>query len=161
MNSNAKPWYREFWLWFVLTPPIATVIGAFATLIIAGAPPAMVVDDYSQIALAVERDRARDERARNLGLVADLAIDEATGSVSVQLTGAAPERLRLDLVHPTLAERDVRAWLEHAGNSYRGAIQRSTGRLYLQLADESGSWRLTGELGAGRNTVRLQPRAAP
>ncbi len=159
--NDSKPWYREFWLWFVLAPLIATVIGGFATLIIAGAPPALVVDDYSEITLSVERERERDRRAQALGLVAELALDDATGSVTVQLAGAAPERLRLDLLHPTLEERDARAWLDRDGASYHGTVRRSAGRLYLQLADDSATWRLTGELGAGQRSVRLRPRPTP
>lgn len=162
--TGGKPWYREFWLWFVMAPVIATVIGGFATLIIAGAPPALVVDDYGEIALVVERERERDQHAAALGLVAELQLgigpNEGAGAVVVRLAGARPARVRLDLIHPTRDERDASVLLDHAGDAYRGVVRRPAGRLYLQLTDDQGSWRLTGELGPTQQSTRLEPAAA-
>ena len=47
---NESPWYRQFWPWFVMALPAAAVAASFVTLYLAGSEPAMVVDDYGQIA---------------------------------------------------------------------------------------------------------------
>jgi hypothetical protein len=165
MAARGKPWYREFWLWFVLAPLIATVIGSFATLIVAGGPPALVVDDFGQIALTVERNRQRDRRAAELGITADLQFDPGTGGgpeqVAVRLHGDAPAQLRLELIHPTREERDASTTLRRSGDRYAGTVLRPAGRLYLQVGDEAHSWRLTGALAPGQRSARLAPAPAP
>lgn len=163
-ETQPKPWYRQFWLWFVLAPLIAVVIASFATLFIAGRPPALVVDDYRQIPLAVERDRARDLRAAELGLSAELqftAAADGNRGVLVSLQGDAPARLRLDLVHPTREEFDRSTVLDRAGAGYAGVVQRPANRVYVSLHDEADTWRLTGTLPAGADALRLAPSARP
>jgi hypothetical protein len=157
--AGTRPWYRQFWPWFVLAPLIATVIGGFATLIIAGSPPALVVDDFGQIALAVEQDQARDRRARELRLSARMRF--TTGSVtakpgevvSVELAGDSPEALHLHLIHPTRQELDQRAVLERAGGTYSARAERPPVRVYVRLTDAQESWRLTGELRPGEQEL--------
>jgi hypothetical protein len=161
--AGRKPWYRETWLWVVLAPLIVVVLASFATLIIAGRAPPLVVDDFGRIAMTVEREQQRDLRATALGLAAELrfepAADAALERVEVRLTGDAPESLQLDLVHPTRDERDASAVLRREGTAWRGEIARPAGRRYLQLADADGGWRLAGERAAGQGVVEL--RAAP
>lgn len=161
--AGRKPWYRETWLWLVLSPLIAVVLASFTTLIIAGRPPALVVDDFGRIAMTVEREQARDRRAAELGLAAEVRF-APTGEpgrlrVVVTLSGDAPPALRLELVHPTREERDATGRLTRQGAEWRGEIATPAERRYLQLTDEAGSWRLSGELARGQDALGL--RAAP
>jgi hypothetical protein len=43
-----RPWYRHFWVWFMLAPLIATVLASIVTLLLAGSPPELVVADPGQ-----------------------------------------------------------------------------------------------------------------
>ena len=161
-TQTEKPWYRHFWVWFVLAPLIATVLGSAFTFYLAGGPPALVVDDFGTIAMAVERDQQRDRRATDLRLAASLRFAPRDGDaeqVTVWLDGAAPERLRLDLIHPTLQASDQRALLERSDAAYAGTVTRADTRLYVELTDETGDWRLTGVLDRGAETLDLA--AAP
>lgn len=162
-DAAPKPWYRQFWLWFVITPLIATVIASFVTLYIAGSPPALVVDDFGRIEMTVERDEARDRRAAELGLAAEVQFDpgpadEAT-AVAVTLAGAAPAALRLSLIHPTRQDRDHEAVLARTGAAYGGSVVRPGSRVYLIVTDDRGEWRLAGEIGPGQQAVTLRARA--
>jgi hypothetical protein len=158
-DTGAKPWYREFWLWFILAPLIATVIGGFATLIIAGAPPALVVDDFGQIAMAVERDQARDRRAAEMGLAAELrmtpGVDTQDQAVRVTLNGDSPAGLWLQLIHPTREDLDQKIPLERAEHGYDGTAARPDTRVYVQITDAGATWRLTGELQPGQQAIEL------
>jgi hypothetical protein len=142
-------------VWIVLAPLIAVVAASFFTLYLAGAPPALVVDDFGQIAMAIEQDQVRDRRADELGLSAGVAVD-ASGEVTVRLDGAAPPRLVLELIHPTLEELDRSVMLARYGDAYRGRIERHDARLYVQLTDDAGDWRLTGELARGAGSAELR-----
>ena len=156
-----KPWYRHFWVWFVLTPLIGTVLASIVTLFLAGAPPALVVDDYGPIAMTVERDLQRDRRAAELGVTARLQIDPRSGSagqaVAVRLAGAAPRSLTLELIHPTLEGLDQRLELTRRGDTYTGTMPRADTRLYVLITDAAGDWRLSGELARGSTAVDLAP----
>ncbi|WP_174564729.1 FixH family protein, partial [Solemya elarraichensis gill symbiont] len=46
-QETVKPWYRQFWPWFIISIPAGTVVAAFITIYIAvdGADP-LVTDDY-------------------------------------------------------------------------------------------------------------------
>jgi hypothetical protein len=168
--SNVKPerpWYRQFWPWFVAFPPAAAVIGGFVTLWLAGAGPALVVDDYGQIGKVTARRAIRDERASQLGVSARVFLGEISGDnggvvdVDLSLAGPgfeAPKSIVLRIVHPTLANRDVETVLAGIGGRYSGRIPRPVGRLYIHVADVERTWRLVGELSARSTDLQLVPK---
>jgi hypothetical protein len=157
-----KPWYRHFWLWFMLTPVIGSVIAGFVTLYLAGAPPSLVVDDFNRIALAIELDQQRDQRATELDVTARLQLKPELASsgqvVAVSLTGTAPDGLTLELVHPTLEHMDQRVTLKRDADGYAGSVVRADTRLYVLLSDDTGKWRLTGVLEPGQNVLDLKAK---
>src|SRR5690606_26146077 len=130
-------WYRHFWVWFTLVPLIGSVIAGFVTLYLAGALFALVVDDFGRLAMAVELDQQRDRRAAELGVGARLQLrPQAAGrgqAVSISLTGAAPDRLRLELIHPTLEQMDQRVLLRRDAGAYTGSVVRADTRLHVLI----------------------------
>lgn len=152
-----RAWYRQFWLWFTLAPLAIVVLASFVTLWLAGAPPALVVDDFGPVALAIEMDGARDRRAAALGLRAAIRFRPATPArVTVELSGDAPAALELRLIHPTRAERDRRATLAPSDGGYDGAFALPVGRMYVELGDTARTWRLTGELALNQREIVLR-----
>lgn len=166
--EDTRPWYRQFWPWFVAFPPAAAVVGGFVTLWLAGAGPSLVVDDYGQIGKVTTQLALRDGRARELGLEASVLLDAISGDndgivgVDLALAGAryqSPDLIVLRIVHPTRAEQDVETVLTGLDGRYRGRIPRPIGRLYIHVTDVERTWRLVGELGAGATELRLAPPA--
>jgi hypothetical protein len=162
---SERPWYRQFWPWFIMTPPIATVIGSIVTVIIAGGPPALVVDDYGEVAMAVEQDQRRDRRAAELGVVARLQLlpgaNAAAGrqDLRVALGGASPPGIRLEFIHPTRGDLDRRYDIASEGSSFTGQIDRPQTRVYVQITDAAATWRVTGELQPGQQELELRAMA--
>jgi hypothetical protein len=158
-----KPWYRHFWFWFVAAPPILTVIASFITLFLAGSTPALVVDDFGQIAMAIEKDQQRDHKATELGVGAALQFDprvqDGRQTVALTVTGSNAAELRLDLIHPTREDLDRHVVLKRVGDRYAGSIERMPGRLYLQVTDDADGWRLTGALAPEQQAVSLTAAA--
>lgn len=149
-----RPWYRNYMVWVVLVPLIGTVTASFITLFLAGSPPTLVVDDFGQIAMAIEQNQQRDQRATELGLAARVDISR-DGEVTVRLDGIAPPRLALELIHPTLDTLDRSVMLTRDGDAWRGRIDRPDSRMYLQVTDDAGEWRLTGEIGRDADGAEL------
>lgn len=157
--THPQPWYRQFWPWFLIALPALSVIGGIATVVVAtSSPHSMVVDDYSRIGLATHRKLERDRRAADLGLGAEIGLSAETGEVRVRLNGSGlrPERLVMNLSHPTLPGADQRLFLTGDGETYGGRLQGPlTGRWYVQLTPPDGEWRLAGEIDGAAATFRL------
>lgn len=160
-TGHSRPWYRHFWVWFLIAPPAATVIFWAVILATMAAPPSLVVDDYARMGLVYEQQQARDAAAARRGLTGRIHVAREAGTATVILTGLhpAPDRLRLKLAHPTKVERDRRALLRRQGSGiYRGELGGPTpNRRYVEIRPVDGDWRLGGELPADRDDLDLSP----
>ncbi len=167
MNDlDDKPWYRQFWPWFLIALPASAVVAGIATYYVAlPGSQDLVVDDYYKAGLAINKTLDREKAARALGLSAGMSYDEHSGRLVVTLQQAArepapPGRLRLLILHPTLTGRDRRVELRATPSQpwvFSGRI-RPLGKAdwYLRLEPLDRSWRLDGRLLVpGERTARL------
>lgn len=153
----SKPWYREFWPWFLISLPATAVIAGLTTAWLAfKSADGLVVGDYYKAGLAINQTLARDDTARALALTATLQPD--SDALALTLTGrlqAYPDLLNLTLAHPTRQGMDQTLALSHAGDGhYRTTIPvLQDGKWLIHLADSATTWRLTGVL----HTPFIQP----
>jgi len=162
MSTDAsKPWYREFWMWFVFTPPlISVVVGLSLVTTAVRHGDALVVDHYTQAGRSLHRDDSLTRAVGTLGLEARMVVDREDGQISVLLEGSAtaPDSLSLLLAHPTHAERDVALELRpDVTGIYRGQAEAALGggRYYLRLRPEDNTWLLTREVRLGEEITVL------
>jgi len=110
-----KPWYKQFWPWFLISIVLSSV--AFGTLYAFFAIKyydGVVVEDYYKHGKAINMVLAKQDRARELGLTGDLRIDPLTSDIVLDLTGEKrPDTLELKLIFPTENDRDQTFTLEH------------------------------------------------
>ena len=156
-----RPWYRHFWVWFLMVPPAATVVFWAVVLTTTAASPSLVVDDYAQIGLVYQQQREREAAAARLGIEARLHVTRGEGGITVSLAGIEPhpEQLMVRLTHPTEAGRDHQALVERSATGiYRGRTGSAvSGRRYVQIEPVDGAWRLTGEMPGHRSELVLAP----
>lgn len=116
-----NPWYKEPWPWILMAPPAAAVLAGIATLWIAvvGAD-GLVAEDYYRQGLGINKVIAREERARTLGIAAQIEMGE--GRIRVRLDGAAPEALFAHLAHRTRAGYDQRLRLARVADAYEAEV---------------------------------------
>ena len=110
-REDTKPWYRQFWPWFIIALPASAVVGGLTTVWIAmQTTDSLVLKSEDGIRNASDRKIAAERLASELGLAAALSIDPGTGVVTVVMRSGdldtAPQTLDLELSHPTLAGRD-------------------------------------------------------
>ncbi len=143
--------------------PFAVVVAGFVTAWIAVAnDDPLVVDNYYKEGLAINRVLERDHAAAAGGYGAQLLFSGDGARVRVRVTGAAPEGLRLSMVHPTRAELDRSVQLRSLqGGWYEGAVDLPAApRWRIVLEDPRQSWRLTGEWRPDHGVgVTLAPRS--
>jgi uncharacterized protein len=146
----SKPWYREFWPWFLISLPATAVIAGLTTAWLAfQSADGLVVGDYYKAGLAINQTLARDDTARALALTATLQPEN--DALALTLTGrlqAYPDLLSLTLAHPTRQGMDQTLALSHAGGGhYRTSMPvLQDGKWLIQLADSASTWRLAGVL---------------
>lgn len=164
-NNTRKPWYREFWIWFMLSPLIA-VAAAWSWLL----PLAVmtsdgaILDNYYEDGLSVIERNNQSQWATDHQLSAQLQTLDRR--VQLRLDGRLdeqPERLALTYVFPTRASLDVGVELERqADGRYLGQLPETIEnrrQLILEPVEADAPWRLHGEVTLpDRSIIRLQPR---
>ena len=107
MSSLPKPWYRNRWPWLLMAGPAAVIVAGVATSVVAftGADR-IVADDYYKPGLAINRTLARESRAAQLAIGADIRLGSGKVVARIASREALPERIQLTLAHPTRSGED-------------------------------------------------------
>ena len=154
MNQSVqgKPWYRQFWPWFVIIIPLVSVLAGIAMIIISRhEPDSVIVDDYYKQGLAINKNFQREQVAKSLALSADVNINLSAQEITVlipALDAHETPKLAVALSHPTHADRDNNLVLtaSHDGE-YIGKLNQITpGKWYVRIEPENRGWRISGEL---------------
>ncbi|MEE9342746.1 MAG: FixH family protein [Gammaproteobacteria bacterium] len=144
--DSQLPWYRQFWPWFIISIPLATVIAGIATIILAiNSPNSMVVDNYYKEGLAINEEKLRFQNAADLGI--EGLLRTTASEMILQLSSQQPEneeQLELRLVHATRADLDRTITLLHDnGNTYRADFTGLlAGSWYLHLQPPGKDWEI-------------------
>lgn len=159
---SPKPGYRQFWAWFVFTPPLIAIGTGILLITIANKNlDNLVTGDFSKVGLGYQSTSAARADAKYREIEADVTLPAAGGTVSVTLTGLHdnPQQIRLTLAHATLANRDQQIELVRVdGGQYQGRLPNALqDRHYLVVADLEETWRLEGQITAGNTQVHLHP----
>jgi uncharacterized protein len=148
-REDSKPWYQQFWPWFLIAlPAIVVIAGVNMVFIASEGADDLVVDEYYKNGLAINRKLEKLERAEQLGIAAVLSID---GSDIIVSTSGPVEasRLELALSHPLESDRDFDIFLvQSVPGEYRGSLPATVAPRWhwaLQLPGENG-WRLDGSI---------------
>ena len=72
-ETQIKPWYKQFWPWFVISLPASAVVAGIITVFIAfDNADSLVVDDYYKAGLAINDQVQLQKNALNYGYAAIL-----------------------------------------------------------------------------------------
>jgi hypothetical protein len=168
-HSGSKPWYREFWAWFILSPLIVVVIVSSITVTIAVRnADDRVVDNYYKEGRMINMRLDEDILSDTLSVQANIIFDQPLQELIVQLSISDdfPKALMLHMGHPAQAELDQSIPLKHiAKGRYHSELSGQTfsNRWYLRLAPvyddtQKSVWRLRGEINFAKTaSVIIQP----
>ncbi len=149
---DTLPWYRQFWPWFLFGLPAVVVVAGLTTWWIAArnADHLVAVDYYKQ-GLAINREMRKQERASELGIIADLEL--LPGLVQVKLLGREqPAALQIYFSHPLDATRDFELRLARVQpGTYQAQLQEPLEYRWLWRIEPLGSakqepWRIDGDI---------------
>jgi len=147
-----QPWYKQPWLWFILTPLFAVIIFASSYAYLSVVTfDGMVKGDYAKSAKSFNIDNRRLRKASELGLSGQLELDEVTGDLRLQLSSSdtlLDPTLVLLVIHPTVESLDQDLIMaRRPDNHYYSSLNKNiTGKRYLHLMDQDENWRMTTEV---------------
>jgi hypothetical protein len=150
--SNAAqeaPWYRQAGFWWLMTPPLAAVVGGIMTLMVAIDHPDQLLPG-DPTGSAIPQTLIQEAQARSKNITA--ALQQHSGQLQITLQGHHGKPAAL---HLRLQPWGRRAGFQHiimypdASNVYHGALPASVaasiqGGWYAELSPEDGRWLLTG-----------------
>lgn len=150
-QPRATPWYREPWPWLLMLGPLVVVVAGLVTAYLAVvSSDGLVVDDYYKEGLGINQRTARDQRAADLGVVAELVLGANGERIRALLQAnegvRLPDSLIMRVAHPTRPGLDQKLLLRSEGGSvYGGTLRPLQGRWHVILEDEGQEWRLLGD----------------
>ena len=166
-REDTKPWYRQFWPWFIIALPASAVVAGLTTVWIAmQTSDSLVVRSEDGVTNAADRHMSAQRLASELGLAALVEIDRDTGTVAAVMRSGdlaeVPAALDFELSHPAFADRDQRITLSIAMPDKDGNpvwvghfVAVPEGRFYAVL-HAGDTWRLSAEW-QGEASLTLRP----
>lgn len=129
-DESLKPWYRQFWFWFVFGPLIFIIIlcGFTVSIALKGADD-VIIDNYYKEGRMINQALEQDKRASALGLMGDLRYDLTSGEVVLAIANPPadpalmPDEMLLMMGHPVKAAKDQLIALKSVSpGHYRGEL---------------------------------------
>lgn len=145
-----KPWYKQFWPWFLISLPLCVVIASFTTLaIFTKNSVSLVAEDYYKKGKGINIDLSKIRQAGALGLSASVSSD--ANFVSVTFDKGDLEfypALTIAFSHRTLADRDFQTIVSSdAKGQYRIKLERDlSGPWFVEIQPHTKEWLLQGKV---------------
>ena len=150
--KDKKPWYKQFWPWFLIAIPGSSVVTGIIMVTVAfTGQDTLVRDNWYKEGMTVNQRMEKRNRAEQAGIKAFITFDSAENIVTLRLSNldaTTDPGLTLELVHPTLAQRDVRAELfKTPDNRYFAKLNNTPSGLYYALLSSSqGDWEIESKV---------------
>ena len=170
IREDTKPWYRQFWPWFIMALPAASVVAGLTTLWISmQTTDSLVVRSDDGVKIATDRHINAERLATQLDLAALVKIDSTTGAVLAAMQSGdladVPAAIEFELLHPAFANRDLsitlnKAMPDAAGNPvWVGHFVTVPNERFYAVLKSGDDWRLSAEW-QGDASLMLRPGGA-
>ena len=143
---DVKPWYKQFWPWFLICIPVSSfIVGGIVVSFATDGTNSLVVDDYYKEGKSINARLDKIVKAKALNITT--LINVTNDVISVEFLSGAPrskEALKLDFFHVTQEERDFFVLLSaDASGIYRAQSETSVnGKWRLRLTPLDESWKV-------------------
>lgn len=141
-----KPWYKQFWPWFLICIPLSSlIVGSQVIRLANDGTNSLVVDDYYKEGKAINARKDKTEQAIALNISTKLNVQY--GSIALTFISGAPasgEALKLDFFHVTQEFKDFTVLLTRdALGVYRSSEEFAIdGKWRIILTPLDESWKV-------------------
>ncbi|EMB9231584.1 FixH family protein [Vibrio harveyi] len=145
-----KPWYKQFWPWFLIILPLTVVVWTIITVVVfANNSVSLVAEDYYKKGKGINIDISKMNVARDLGLNATVSSDNNTVVISFNKGELLHfPALTATFTHRTLPDRDFTKLLTaDAKGNYRLTPENSIqGPWFVELEPHNKEWMIQGRV---------------
>lgn len=147
-TSEAPVWYKQFWPWFIISVPLSSVLVAVVQVYAAlHSSSDLVKDDYYKDGLAINQVITKREAARDLGIEANLRLDNLTGEVLLTTKNATANNLSVLFAHAAVSKKDFNIELTQVGeNEYRAQLEKPLSGIWNVYLESANGWQLNGRI---------------
>ena len=146
-TQEQKPWYMEPYVWLIISFPLAAVIAGIITAVLAvKSDDGLVVDDYYEEGLAINRKLERDQLAAEYELTANLQYAKDNEKIRLIVGGndnfIYPDKLKISFLNASKAGVDKEEVLTRSeAYTYLGSNpELGKGKWHVLIEDKN--WRL-------------------
>ncbi|MDY6918801.1 MAG: FixH family protein [Pseudomonadota bacterium] len=160
-HTDSKPWFRQFWPWFLIAIPLSSVImGVVMINLAVGGKDSLVRKDWYKDGLAINQRLDKQQKARDLGIQASLTLDSDSRELFVDtrnLDTRQASELTLHFFHPTLEQKDhvVQLYKAPGDRFYTRLDFQPQGLYYLLLTAPGQDWEIESRINFS-NPIRQQ-----
>jgi hypothetical protein len=165
-DFDEGPWYKQFWLWFLVVPVLVLMAGTFYLLYVSIIThDGVILDNHYKDGKGYSVRVEEDEFARAIDLHA--IVGWKGNDITIALKGALtplPETIELIIAFPTSEIYDINLTMAHRGlGEYQATLDQSVkGRRLLQLhpVGSEQEWRLhyDGNVPPLSSQLELRPK---
>ncbi|EEW06066.1 hypothetical protein FXE87_07855 [Vibrio mimicus] len=145
-----KPWYKQFWPWFLIILPLTVVIWTVVTVIVfANNSVSLVTEDYYKKGKGINIDLTKINVAKELGLQATVHSEGNTVIIEFDKGQLAHfPAIQAMFAHRTLPDRDFSQLITaDAKGVYRVKLDSELqGPWFIELTPHDGQWLLQGRV---------------
>lgn len=165
MKTDSKPWYKQFWPWFIIAVPSSSVLmGVIMITLAMDGKDSLVRKDWYKDGKAINKRMEKQNKARELGINALITLEKDSGALLIDVNNiqkAQQPELLVDLMHPTLQDKDLTLKLHLAPSQqyYTKLNSIPSGMFYVLIRTPNSPWELQGEINFSNqlNKQALQP----
>lgn len=145
-----KPWYKQFWPWFLIALPLTVVIWTTITVIIfANHSVSLVTEDYYKKGKGINIDLSRINVAKDLGLGASVLSTQDEIILEFD-KGTLPHypALNISFAHRTLPDHDFDVMVTADANGrYKIQTEQAIqGPWFVQITPHDKQWLIQGRV---------------
>lgn len=145
-----KPWYKQFWPWFLIALPGTVVVASLFTFsLFSKNQVSLVAEDYYKEGKGINVDISRLKKADELSISAFLLAqdDNAVFTLDKGELEQFPT-LKITFQHRTLPDKDIEQMVNaDASGRYRLALNEPlAGPWYIELNAFDGTWALNSRV---------------
>ena len=161
-TQDIKPWYKQFYPWFLICIPLSSfIVGGVVISYATDGSDSLVIDDYYKEGKTINSRLDKIQAAKELGIKTLMSIDD--GLISVEFVSGMPtslEALKLDFFHVTQEQKDFQVLLSADANGvYRASTDADyQGKWRVRLTPLDEVWKVQQNVNLpGRSPIKLEP----
>jgi hypothetical protein len=145
-----KPWYKQFWPWFLIILPLTVVVWTIVTVIVfSNNSVSLVTEDYYKKGKGINVDLSKIHVAKDLGLNA--AVSSQGNEIIIQFNKGKLDHyptIQAMFAHRTLPDRDFSQLItaDAKGNYKITREDEMQGPWFIELTPHNGEWLVQGRV---------------